>query len=110
MDPETQAKGTAAASAARTAKAAERRAILEFLESAPLTSPEEIRAYLEVVLRASATGQIPPTAGGTAAKVASGLLNAHHLSIKEELADLRKAREFCESHHQHQTGVSRRRR
>jgi hypothetical protein len=110
LSPETQKAGTAAASAARSQKAAERRALLEYLETAPLTSPEEIRSYLEVVLRATATGAIPNTAGAASASVASKLLGAHAISISAELKELRARHEECVRLHQHQTGVIRHRR
>jgi hypothetical protein len=107
-DPQKVAAGAAGARA-RAERARERQALLETLERAPLDSPEDIRRYLEVCLRAVATGQLHPRAGSACGSIANKLIAAHAISITNELRELRAMREKWESA-QHNTGVARRRR
>jgi hypothetical protein len=88
----------------------QRRAELSaYLETADLTSPEAIRSYLEVCLRAVATGQLHPQAGSACGSIANKLIAAHAISITQELKELRALREKWESSQQN-TGVIRHKR
>lgn len=103
MRPETQAAGVAAASAARQRKAeevakaaAERHALKRQLETLPLESPEQVRDFLAVALRACATGALEARAAAACASVASRLIASFSVSISRELDELRAARERYE--------------
>jgi hypothetical protein len=109
MTPETQAAGTQAAAAARTRAAEERHSLKRRLEQMPLTTPEEVRDYLAVALRATATGALEPRAGAACASIASRLIASFSVAISKELDALRASREAWEKQ-MGQTGVSRRHR
>jgi len=107
-NPVKAAAGRAGA-AARAAKAEAARAVALALEHPDLSSPEAIRAYLELVMVSVVNGTVPARAGAAAASICSRLLKSHELSIEAELKELRAAREEWEK----QTGgstVTRRRR
>lgn len=107
--PETQAQGTQAASAARTKSAEERQSLKRRLEQMPLTTPEEVRDYLAVVLRSCATGALEPRAAQACASVASRLVASFATAISKELKALRLEREAWQKT-QHNTGAQRRHR
>ena len=109
ISTETQAAGTAAASASRTKSAEERQSLKRRLAHPDLSTPELIRAYLELVMVSVVTGSVPARAGAAAASICSRLLKSHELSITEELKALRTAREGWEKT-QGQASVKRRNR
>ena len=109
MTPETQAAGTQSAATARTKAAEERQSLKRRLEQMPLTTPEEVRDYLAVALRATATGALEPRAGAACASLGSRLIASFGVSYTKELKQLRADREEWQRT-QHQTGVTRHRR
>jgi hypothetical protein len=109
VTPDVQSQGTAAASAARTKSAEERQSLKRRLGTLPLTTPEEVRDYLQVVLRSCATGALEARAAAACAAVASRLIASFSVSISKELDELRAAREQGEKA-RHDTGSSRRNR
>jgi hypothetical protein len=107
-DPQKVAAGAAGA-AARKAKAEAQRSAAAALEHPDLSTPEAIRAYLELVMVSVVNGLVPARAGAAAASICSRLLKSHELSITAELKELRLLREKWERETQGNT-VTRRRR
>jgi hypothetical protein len=80
----------------RKERAEAKLAASEALERPDLSSPEAIRAYLELVMVSVVNGLIPARSGAAAASICSRLLKSHELSITKELRELRAAREEWE--------------
>jgi plasmid stability protein len=109
IDPMIQQAGVQAASAKRSREAEERKALKQALAEHPLSTPENVRDYLQIVLRSVATGALEARAGAACASIASRLIASFSIAISKELDELRAAREASEKAQYH-TGSQRRNR
>jgi len=108
-DP-AKVKAGALGAAARKAKREAAQAAADALARPDLSTPEAIRAYLELVMVSVVNGLVPARAGAAAASICSRLLKSHELSITSELKELRLLREKWERETQGGGTVTRRRR
>jgi hypothetical protein len=75
-----------------------------------LETPDDVKAYLRLILAGAASGSIQARAAAASAAVAARLLKAMELDILAELKELRLLREQWERETQGGGGVTRRRR